>query len=72
MIDNLQNFVLKFDSDIVPSDSPAGSPQNFAGNAFVVKDEVLKTETGRPYDLEDCQSGQGTLAVVSMWAMLLG
>ena len=39
-------------SDIVPLDVQAGSPLNFVGNAFVVKDEVLKTETRCPYDLQ--------------------
>jgi len=50
MVDGLQNSVVE--SDIVPLDAPAGSLQNFAGNAFFVKDEVIKTETGRPYDLQ--------------------
>ena len=50
MIDGLQNSVVE--SDIVPVDAPTGSLQNFAGNAFVMKDEILKTETGRPYDLQ--------------------
>ncbi|GLB43633.1 putative amine oxidase [Lyophyllum shimeji] len=51
MIDGLHNSVVE--SDIVPlPDAPTGSVQNFAGNAFVSQETVLKTETGRPYDYQ--------------------
>jgi primary-amine oxidase len=50
MVDGLQNSVVE--SVILPLDAPAGSPENFAGNAFFVKETVLKTEEARPYDLQ--------------------
>ncbi|KAF5385361.1 hypothetical protein D9615_001013 [Tricholomella constricta] len=49
MIDGLHNAVIE--TDIIPlPDAPTGSAQNFAGNAFITQDTVLKTETARPYD----------------------
>ncbi|KAF9235139.1 copper amine oxidase [Melanogaster broomeanus] len=38
----INNSVIE--SDIVSLDAPAGSKENFAGNAFVVKDRVLKDQ----------------------------
>ncbi|KAH6917114.1 peroxisomal copper amine oxidase [Coprinopsis sp. MPI-PUGE-AT-0042] len=49
MIDGLQNTVIE--SDIVPLNAPTGSEANYAGNGFSSHDKVLRTETGRPYDL---------------------
>lgn len=50
MVDGLQNSVVE--SDIMPVDAPTGSPENFAGNAFVSKDIVLTTESARQYDYQ--------------------
>jgi len=51
MIDGINNAVVE--SDVIPlPDAPTGSEQNFAGNAFISQDTVLKTEAGRPYDFE--------------------
>jgi len=51
MVDGLQNSLVE--SDITPlPDAPTGSATNFAGNAFVSQDIVLKEEVGRPYDYE--------------------
>jgi primary-amine oxidase len=51
MIDGLHNSVVE--TDIVPlPDAPTGSPQNFAGNAFITQDTVLKTESGRSFDYQ--------------------
>ncbi|EPQ53081.1 hypothetical protein GLOTRDRAFT_122375 [Gloeophyllum trabeum ATCC 11539] len=44
MLDGLQNSVVE--SDIVPlPDAPTGSAANFAGNAFIVQDKVLKKQS---------------------------
>lgn len=50
MIDGLQNSVVE--SDITPVDAPTGSPENFAGNAFISTDTVLEAESARPYDYQ--------------------
>ncbi|KAF8899406.1 peroxisomal copper amine oxidase [Infundibulicybe gibba] len=51
MVDGLYNTVVE--SDIIPlPDAPTGSASNYAGNAFISQDNVLKTETARPYDFE--------------------
>lgn len=51
MIDGLNNTIIE--SDIIPlPNAPTGSKENFAGNAFITQDTVLKEETGRPYDFE--------------------
>ncbi|KZT30206.1 hypothetical protein NEOLEDRAFT_1174522 [Neolentinus lepideus HHB14362 ss-1] len=53
MLDGLQNSVVE--SDIVPlPDAPKGSPANFAGNAFITQDKVLKVQSEgvREMDLE--------------------
>ncbi|KIO07028.1 hypothetical protein M404DRAFT_14957 [Pisolithus tinctorius Marx 270] len=42
MLDGLQNSVIE--SDIVGLDAPTGTNENFAGNGFVVKDRVLKSQ----------------------------
>ncbi|KAI6014122.1 copper amine oxidase [Pisolithus microcarpus] len=42
MLDGLQNSVIE--SEIVGVDAPTGSEENFAGNAFVIKDRVLKSQ----------------------------
>lgn len=42
MVDGLYNSVVE--SDIVPLSAPTGSKENFAGNGFVVKDKVLKSQ----------------------------
>lgn len=42
MVDGLYNSVVE--SDIVPLSAPTGSKENFAGNGFVVKDRVLKSQ----------------------------
>ncbi|KAG5642009.1 hypothetical protein DXG03_003781 [Asterophora parasitica] len=49
MIDGLQNSVIESDIVSLP-DAPTGSAQNFAGNAFLTQESVLKTEAGRPFD----------------------
>ncbi|KAF8079221.1 copper amine oxidase [Lyophyllum atratum] len=51
MVDGLQNSVVESDIIALP-DAPTGSAQNFAGNAFISQETVLKTETARPYDYE--------------------
>ncbi|KAL0951982.1 hypothetical protein HGRIS_008635 [Hohenbuehelia grisea] len=51
MIDGLNNTVIE--SDILPlPDAPTGSTANFAGNAFISRDNVLTKEGGRPYSYE--------------------
>ncbi|KAI6010589.1 copper amine oxidase [Pisolithus marmoratus] len=42
MLDGLQNSVIE--SEIVGVDALTGSKENFAGNAFVIKDRVLKSQ----------------------------
>ncbi|KAI6010950.1 copper amine oxidase [Pisolithus orientalis] len=42
MLDGLQNSVIE--SEIMAVDAPTGSKENFAGNAFVVKDRILKSQ----------------------------
>jgi len=51
MIDGLQNSVVESDIVALP-DAPTGSAQNFAGNAFISQETVLKSETARPYSYE--------------------
>ena len=48
MVDGLANSVLEM--DIVPSPASVGSPENFAGNAFTTKKQILKVEGFRDYD----------------------
>jgi primary-amine oxidase len=48
MVDGLANSVLE--TDVVPSPFPVGSPENFAGNAFTTKKQILKVEGSRDYD----------------------
>ncbi|KIJ56058.1 hypothetical protein M422DRAFT_774004 [Sphaerobolus stellatus SS14] len=50
MIDGLKNSVLE--SDVIPLDAETGSDENYAGNAFVVQEKVLKkgNEGGREYN----------------------
>lgn len=51
MVDGLGNSVME--SDVVPYDFPTGSKENFAGNAFVVEDTILKVASKdgiREYD----------------------
>jgi len=53
MIDGLNNSIVE--TDIVPlQDAPTGSAQNFAGNAFITQDKVLKlqSEGARDYDFD--------------------
>jgi primary-amine oxidase len=52
MIDGLSNSVIETDIVSLPN-APTGSTQNFAGNAFVVQDTVIRkqSEGGREYDL---------------------
>ena len=50
MVDGLANSVLE--TDVVPSPAPVGSPENFAGNAFTTKKQILKVEGSRDYNLE--------------------
>ncbi|KAI6116769.1 copper amine oxidase [Pisolithus croceorrhizus] len=42
MLDGLQNSVIE--SEIVGLDAPTGSDENFAGNGFVIKDRILKSQ----------------------------
>ncbi|KAL1742027.1 copper amine oxidase [Schizophyllum fasciatum] len=49
MIDGLQNSVVE--TDVVMSDAPTGSPENFAGNAFKTKESLIKQEGSRQYNL---------------------
>jgi len=48
MVDGLANSVLE--TDVIPSSAPVGSPENFAGNAFAIKKQILKVEGSRDYD----------------------
>lgn len=48
MIDGLANSVLE--TDVVPSLAPVGSLENFAGNAFTTRKQILKLEGSRDYD----------------------
>lgn len=51
MVDGLGNSVVE--ADILPlPDAETGSAGNYAGNAFVVKETILKEEGGRQYDYE--------------------
>lgn len=49
MIDGLKNSVVETDITPLP-DAPTASSANFAGNAFVPQDTIIKTEAGRMYD----------------------
>jgi primary-amine oxidase len=51
MIDGLKNSVIETDVMLLPN-APTASLTNFAGNAFLTKDTVIKTETGRAYDYD--------------------
>ena len=53
MIDGLQNSVIE--TDVVPLAALTGSAENFAGNAFVTQDKVLKVaaEGARDYSWEN-------------------
>ena len=48
MVDGLANSVIE--TDVVPSPAPVGSPENFAGNAFTIKKQILQVEGSRDYD----------------------
>ena len=48
MVDGLKNSALE--TDVVPSPAPVGSPENSAGNAFTIKEQILKVEGSRDYD----------------------
>lgn len=48
MVDGLANSVLE--TDVVPSPAPVGSVENFAGNAFTTKNQIIKVEGSRDYD----------------------
>lgn len=48
MVDGLANSVLE--TDVVPSPAPVGSQENFAGNAFTTKEQILQVEGSRDYD----------------------
>lgn len=53
MIDGLKNTVIE--SDVVPlENAPTGSAENFAGNAFVTQEKVLKltSDGARDFDFE--------------------
>jgi primary-amine oxidase len=47
MIDGLSNSLVE--QDITPSPFPTGSKENFAGNAFIATDKIVKTESGREF-----------------------
>ncbi|KAJ7072837.1 copper amine oxidase [Mycena amicta] len=47
MVDGLKNSLVE--TDITPSPFPTGSKENFAGNAFIAKDTILKTESAREF-----------------------
>lgn len=51
MIDGLNNTVVE--TDVIPLDAPTGSIYNFAGNAFITRETIIKTqkEGAREYDL---------------------
>ena len=51
MIDGLKNSVVETDVISLPN-APTGSADNFAGNAFLTQDTVIKTEAGRAYDYD--------------------
>jgi len=53
MVDGLHNSLVE--TDITPSPFPTGSAENFAGNAFLATDTILKTETARDYPYEPCR-----------------
>jgi primary-amine oxidase len=48
MVDGLANSVLE--TDVVPFPAPVGSQENFAGNAFTTKKQILQVEGSRDYD----------------------
>lgn len=52
MIDGLSNSVEE--TDIVPSDFPTGSPENFAGNGFYARKTIIRdpVEGAREWDAE--------------------
>ncbi|KAJ6590020.1 copper amine oxidase [Mycena vulgaris] len=49
MVDGLHNSLVE--TDIMPLPAPTGSAENFAGNAFVAADTVLKTAAAREYEV---------------------
>ena len=51
MIDGLKNSVVETDVMILPN-APTASAANYAGNAFLTQDTVIKTEAGRAYDYD--------------------
>ena len=51
MIDGLKNSVVETDVISLPN-SPTASAANYAGNAFLTQDTVIKTEAGRAYDYD--------------------
>ena len=51
MIDGLKNSVVE--TDIIPlPNAPTGTAINYAGNAFLTQDTVIKNETGRAYEYD--------------------
>ncbi|KAJ7104589.1 copper amine oxidase [Mycena crocata] len=48
MVDGLLNSLVE--TDIMPVPAGTGSVENFAGNAFIAADTVLKTEVARDYE----------------------
>ncbi|KAF8808159.1 peroxisomal copper amine oxidase [Phlegmacium glaucopus] len=51
MIDGLKNSVVETDIVALPN-APTDSSDNFAGNAFITQDTVIKAESGRAYDYD--------------------
>ena len=51
MIDGLKNSVVETDVISLPN-APTASAANYAGNAFLTQDTVIKTEAGRAYDYD--------------------
>lgn len=49
MIDGLENSLVE--TDVIPlPDAPTGSAANHAGNAFIARDTVIRTASGRDWD----------------------
>ena len=51
MIDGLKNSVVETDVISLPN-APTGSAANYAGNAFLTRDTVIKKESGRKYEYD--------------------
>lgn len=50
MVDGLSNSVVE--TDVLAVDADTGSPENFAGNAFIAESTTLKTSAARDYSYE--------------------